>query len=916
MNALRTFLLFISVLCTSAVSAQAINVSPDQINRLKNMSPQERQMLASQMGIDLSSMGLGQLSGGTGVNQQSGLMGTPSNVAYPRGTLFDEFGNPLPPELLMEEGSEPNEKQQQELKLYGLDLFANAPSSFTPFMDVPVPANYLLGPGDQITIQLFGKDNREHELTVARDGNIVIPKIGPVQVSGMSFSELKEYVSNLVKNQLIGVEASVTLGSLRTMRVFVMGEAFKPGSYNVSSLSTITHALFVAGGVTDIASLRNIQLKRGGKLVETLDLYDLLNAGDASKDALLRAGDVVFVPTVEKTVVVDGLVRRPAIYELKDEETLSDVIALAGGKLPEGYAGSVGLKRFMDGQQIQLTVDLGKENIKIQGGDEVRVARVSPYVSNAVTLIGSVARPGRYQWHEGLRLSSLIQPNRNSLLDSADMSYVLVLRDVNEMGDLTILQSDLSRMQKGNEEDIVLAANDRIMVFSKIESEVAGEIRLDDLAYTDEELVQREKELWEKRIEDKLFWQQLGVDKSPIDSINAENALAMQSRMSLVELTDAERQKIQEFRDTTYFSRKRMLAPVIAKLREQAKLGEPLKLVEIVGEVKVPGVYPLAEGADVLDLIKAAGGLTESSYGHNSEITRTLINDEGIAEVTHVNFSPLEILDPDNPKSITLQSKDRINIFTIPSWQENLRVTVKGEVEFPGEYTIRRGEKMSDLLARVGGLTEYGEAGAAIFTRASLKAREQENLVRLSEELRKQIASESLRRQSGAGAMVSYDQAKMLLNDLTKVQPVGRLVIDLPSVLAGQDVADVVLEDGDALYIPGRTQSVNVIGEVYVPTSHLFTAGLEYQDYILRSGGFKDLAAAERTYVIHADGSVSVPRKHDSFWFSSDNKVGIVPGDTIVVPFDSSHIDNMTLWTNATQIIYQLAVSVAAIGSL
>jgi polysaccharide biosynthesis/export protein len=340
-------------------------------------------------------------------------------------------------------------------------------------------------------------------------------------------------------------------------------------------------------------------------------------------------------------------------------------------------------------------------------------------------------------------------------------------------------------------------------------------------------------------------------------------------------------------------------------------------LVEIAGEVKVPGVYPLTKMASIKSLVKAAGGLTESSYMQKSEITRSELNAEGVAQISHISFSPAELLSSKAQSKIDLQSKDRVNIFAIPSWQEELKVSVKGEVEFPGEYTIRRGETLSDLLERVGSLTQYGDADAVVFTRESLKIQERKNLQGLAEELRKQIASESLRRSSGAGAIVSYDEAKKLLKDLTSVEAVGRLVIDLNSILKNSTTQDVVLEDGDILYVPSRSQSVNVIGEVYVPTSHLYVAGLSYEDYILKSGGYKTLADDEKTYIIRANGSVDVPGRGDGYWFSGESQsVQVMAGDTIVVPFNTDNVDNMTIWANATQIIYQLAVAVAAIGSL
>ncbi|AWL11203.1 Polysialic acid transport protein KpsD [Saliniradius amylolyticus] len=911
MSLLRTVTTLLIPLLLISGAANAQTLSQEQMQRFKNMSAQERQRMASQLGIDMSSLGnMNQQGSEAGQGQQQQGM-------YPRGTQFDQFGNPIESQEDEQEKELEEQEKDKELKLYGAQLFSGEPSTFTPMINAPVPAHYIVGPGDTVNLQLYGKENQEYQLPVNRDGTVKIPQIGPLSVAGMSFSEVKQFLANQIKKQIIGVDVAVTMGELRTIQVFVMGEAYKPGAYNVSSLSTITHALFVSGGVSDIASLRNIQLKRAGKLVNTLDLYDLLNAGDSSDDVLLQSGDVVFIPAVENTVTVDGEVRRPAIYELKNEQDLSEVIALAGGIKPNGYAKAISVKRYKEGVQVQLTGNLSDNNIDVRSGDEIRVPRVSPHVANAVTLIGAVARPGKYQWHSGLRVSSILGDIRSDLLESADLSYVLILREKNANGDLNALQVDLTEITAGQSgSDPLLKQNDRILVFSRNESEAMGDVNLEDLAYTREELDENEKEKWEKRIEEKLFWQQLGLNEDAEDDRYSDEELEALANQTLIELTEAEKESILEFKDATYFSRKRMLAPVIAKLREQARLGEPLQLVEIVGEVKVPGVYPLPVNGSIVDLVKAAGGLTESSYETNSEITRTVLNQDGQADVKHINFNLGKVL-AGNQKDIELVSRDRINIFTIPDWQENLTVEVRGEVKFPGEYTIRRGETMTDLLTRVGGLTNYADPKAAIFTREDLKEQEKENLIKLTEELRKQIASESLRKQAGAGEMVSYDEAKKLLRDLTRVEAVGRLVIDLPGIIQGSDEKDVILEDGDTLYVPGESQSVSVIGEVYVPTSHLYSQNVSYEDYINKSGGYKELAAQERTYIIRADGSVVVPGRDGGFWFSGGaGDSQIQPGDTIVVPFDSSHMDNLTLWSSATQIVYQIAVSIAAIGSI
>lgn len=908
MSHLVSRLIILFFLITSLYFPNVVAQTAQQLEQFKRLPKAQQETLARQMGIDVS-----QISGLSDSSSSSNSDRQLNNPVYPRGTMFDEFGNPINP--LEDFENQEMAAKDKELELYGKDLFANAPSTFSPVSDVPVPANYIIGPGDELVLQLYGKENEEYKLIVGRDGNIIVPKLGPISIATKSFSEAKIFLNERIKNQIIGVEVSLTMGELRSMRVFVMGEAYKPGAYNVSSLSTITHALFVSGGVSDIASLRNIQLKRAGKLIETLDLYELLNSGDTRKDILLQPGDAVFIPPVENTITIDGQVRRPAIYELKGGESLSDVLKLAGGALANGYEQAISIKRFIDGKQIQLTVDQQTQNLVMLNGDHIVVPEVSPFVSDSISIIGAVARPGKYQWHKNLKINSLLGDPQRDLLETADLSYVLVLRENQKHHDLDILQVDLTQLDAS--QNILLQRNDKILVFSKVESEVLGDIKLDDLAYTANELEQKEKDLWQARIEDKLFWQSVGLEKSEDNQDRFdEEQLDLQSQ-SIIELSEAEREKVLEFKDSTYFSRKRMLSPVIAKLREQARYGKPIKLVEVAGEVKVPGIYPLSTNASVSEIIKAAGGLTEASYSQKSEITRTMINASGSAEVEHIEFKPFEVLMNTDADKIYLQSKDRVNIFSVPSWQDERTVVVKGEVEFPGEYTIRRGETLADLVIRVGGLTELGDPNSVIFTREILKEQERKNLKGLGEELRKQIASESLRRQSGAGSIVSYDEARKLLKDLTSTEAVGRLVIDLSKIIQGTTQSNVILEDGDALYVQVRSQSVNVIGEVYVPTSHLHTPEQSYESYIKKSGGYRALADKDRAYIVRANGSVSIPSINDGFWFASEQEnVAVMPGDTIVVPFDSDNVDNMTLWTNATQILYQLAISVAAISSL
>jgi polysaccharide biosynthesis/export protein len=894
------------VLCNSSAIAQ----TKQQIEQFNNLPRAQQEQLARQLGVDLSSIQ------SQSNNQAKESKGEEQN--FQNSVQYDEFGNLKDRDTTLDDKLTNNKFGEKKLKLYGIDLFSGQPSSFVVNNNTPVPGHYIIAPGDELLLQLYGKENAEYRLIVGSNGEIMVPKLGPISIATKSFSEAKIYLSEQIKSRLIGVEVSVTLGELSNIRVFVMGEARKPGAYNISSLSTITHALYVSGGVTEIASLRNIQLKRSGKLVETLDLYDLLNSGDTSHDALLQPGDAIYIPPLNNTVSVDGQVRRPAIYELKDEETLSEVIDLAGGKLPQGYESSISVQRFVDGSRMQITAELQSLDMKVLDGDIIFVPEVSSYLAGSVTLIGAVARPGDYQWKSGIRLNDVISDVQKDLLDYADLSYVLILREINKNKDIEVIQTSLLDDKSVDvEQNILLKANDKIIVFSKYENDMLADINLTDFAHNKEELTKKERELWQKRIEEKLFWKRVGVSEQKLEPALADNEAYVLQNQPIIQLTEEEKTQVLDTKDFGFFSRKRLMAPILERLNQQARMGSPLQTIEIAGEVKVPGVYPLSKNASIKSVVVAAGGFTESTYMKKSEITRSEISPDGSAQISHVSFSPSDIFSETLPSELVLKSKDRINIFATPSWQEELKVTVKGEVEFPGQYSIRRGETLSNLLKRVGYLTEYGDADAVVFTRESLKEQEQENLRKLAGDLRKQIASVSLRKQTGAGSIVSYDEAKKLLKDLTDVDAVGRLVINFQGVLAGQKEDDVVLEDGDILYVPGKSQSVNVIGEVYVPTSHMYASNTSFKDYISKSGGFRSSADKDRTYVIRADGSVFVPDEGDDFWFSQNKSdIKIKPGDTIVVPLDSDNVDNMTLWANATQIIYQLAVAVAAIGSL
>ena len=295
--------------------AQGFTPTAEQIQQFKNMSPAQQQQMAEAAGIDINAL-------------MSSHQDSKQPVLSDGGDTADAKSSQQKTEA-GEEDSEADDNVDDDradpakLPLFGRDLFQNGLDAFRPATDIPVPANYVMGPGDTLVIQLYGKENLAHSLVLNREGQIQFPQIGPVTLAGLTFSQAQKVVEQIVSEQMIGVKASVTMGALRSIRVFVLGEVERPGSFTVGSLATMTNALFVSGGITDVGSLRNIQLKRRGELITTLDLYSLLLNGDTSNDARLLPGDVIFVPPLGKTVGITGQVKRPATYEIENDATIN-----------------------------------------------------------------------------------------------------------------------------------------------------------------------------------------------------------------------------------------------------------------------------------------------------------------------------------------------------------------------------------------------------------------------------------------------------------------------------------------------------------------------------------------------------------------------------------------------------------------
>jgi polysaccharide export outer membrane protein len=516
------------------------------------------------------------------------------------------------------------------LKPFGYDLFEGVPSTFAPVSDIQVPIDYVVGPGDTMEVQIYGNENSSFELTVERDGRINIPKLGPVMVSGLSFDAARSTIENRVAKQLIGTRVSVTMGDLRSIRVFVLGEAEKPGSYTVSGLSTMTNALFVSGGVKKIGSLRNIQLKRNGRLITTLDLYDLLLHGDTSGDRQLMPGDVIFIPPIGPVVSVDGAVRRPAIYELKSEKTVEQAIDIAGGLMPDadsklGQVDRILPSRLHQMHDVDLTASEGRGTL-LANGDKLKVPAIRPTLENSVELTGYVFRPGEFEYHEGLRLSDILG-SFDELRENADPHYIMIRRQVPPEEKVEVISADLKRAlaARGSAADPLLRPRDKITVFNLSEDRE----RILEPLIRDLEL-QATPDMPEQIV--KVDGRVKAPGQYPLEpSMHVSDLI--RAGGSLEDAAYRGQAEITRYQIVDGDARQTALIPVnlAAIWRGEPGADIPLKpydilvikpvpmwmepgTIELAGEVRFPGKYPIHQGETLHSVLERAGGFTDISF--------------------------------------------------------------------------------------------------------------------------------------------------------------------------------------------------------------------------------------------------------------------------------------------------------------
>lgn len=808
-----------------------------------------------------------------------------------------------------------------DLRPFGFDFFAAADRrSLVPRRDIPVSPEYVIGPGDEVKIMLWGRVNAQYDLVVDKDGNISVPQIGPLQVTGMRFDEMKQYLTDQT-DQIVGAKINVTIGTLKSIQVFVLGEVRSPGSYALDSYSTITTAILAAGGPTKIGSLRSVQLKRNGKSPVVMDFYDFLMKGDKSRDAILSSGDVVFVPTAGPLVGVAGNVKRPAIYELKDTFDLLHLFDMAGGLIPTAYTQQIQVERIERGER-QTVIDIDDKDLtksgtfNLQDGDLVKVFSIVDRDMNAVYLRGNVKRPGKYEFRRGMKVRDLIETGAD-LLGETHYEYALIKRLRLPSLEPELIPFDLGALLfRGDEKNNVpLEPQDIIYVFSKWVFRdkpvisLSGEVRKPGSF----PLTQNYR-LKDAILEAGGLTKDASLDRGEIfRTSGAGDVSQIYFNVGQAMAGDLEENLLLEDGDSV----------VIHSLWE----GRVQETVSIEGEVKSPGQYPLGKEMRVSDLVFSAGDLLESAYLEEAEISSFVIEHGERVRLDHRVINLGKALDNDTEHNVPLKPRDRLFVKRIPEWQDRAFVTVNGEVRFPGKYLIRKGENLSSLLSRAGGYSDSAYLRGAVFTRESVRALQQKGLDEMIERIEREMvsagavgASTAMTAMEVEARKAEREQKQAFIESLRKLRANGRMSIRLSHLrLLKGSPFDIDLQDGDSLYIPRKNNVVNIAGATMSPGAFIYSDKLGYRDYIEMAGGYAPFADENNVYVLKADGTAkkvsgglinwNISRSRWETDLLAPEEKDIEPGDTIIVPEKLERIAWMREVKDITQILYQVAVT-------
>jgi len=770
------------------------------------------------------------------------------------------------------------------LKRFGLDIFENGTGNFDQLpMDLPAGPEYVLGPGDGLNIDLWGSVSQRLHRVVDREGRLSLPEIGSIQVAGHSLGDVQRMVQAALRSQFRMVEADVSLDRLRAVRVYVVGDVQRPGAYDVSSLSTPLNALYQAGGPTSRGSMRVVKHYRGNQLVESVDLYGLLLHGVQSEMQRLESGDTLLVPPIGQEVTVEGMVRRPGIYELAGEKSLAEVLELAGGVLASGTLRHVDVDRVQAHEnRTMLRVDLPENNDKtnvtdaleqfnVQDGDKIKISPILPFSEKTVYLDGHVFRPGKYAFRQGMKVTDLLH-SYSDVLPEPYKQHAEIIRLSGPDLQPEIIAFNLGDALQGKDQDLLLKPFDTVRVFGRFDFEdspivtVTGEVRDPGDHFTNGATYLRDAVFLagsttpDAELDDVQVFRKTHDGKLEVLNADLKKAIAGDEKENI----------LLQPQDRVFIH------------KSVQRLDPPT--VEVHGEVPRPGKYPLGQSMTATELVRLAGGLKRSAYTQLAELTRYDLQQGNKVESEHIPIKIGEALSGEPDTDMRLHAGDVLTIRQMAGWKDiGASVKVDGEVVHPGTYGVQEGERLSDVLARAGGFRTDAYPYGAIFERVEIRELEEKN--------RAQLVSQAKQEGGGLGAGVddplskeaSLAQWRDTLQKLQTTPPVGRMVIHISSGKSWlHSAADVQLRAGDSIYIPKKPNFVMVQGAVYNQTAISFRPGKSAGWYLHQAGGPTSAADKKNVFIVRADGTVAGGPK--GLFNGGALEAAMRPGDMVVVP--------------------------------
>jgi protein involved in polysaccharide export with SLBB domain len=788
------------------------------------------------------------------------------------------------------------------LPIYGVNLFRNPPSTFAPLNAVPVTPDYVIGPGDELLIQVWGQVTLNSRYTVDRSGSIYIPQVGTVHVAGLSFAQMHDFLKAQMARVFRNFDLNVNMGQLRSIQVFVVGQARRSGSYTISSLSTLTNALFATGGPAPQGSLRHIQLKRAGNVVVDFDLYDLLLHGDKSKDEQLLPGDVIYIPPVGPQVAVAGSVNAPAIYELKsaNSTTIGEILELAAGLTSVASKETIRLERVDERRMRSITevaLDAPGRATVLHDGDLLELMAVPGQYKDAITLRGNVANPGRYTWKTGMRIRDLL-PNKDSLitrdywlkrsqLGQPVLTYIPTCLPTTPFG-IPGLIYGIPVGEEGQNPNWRYSSTRNPNLIGLAFGSEEGASNGTDNGPTDGGLdctKVPESETAASGINDRYT--------PPTQTPPTTNSAGAQNLSNNGLFTNNVQQNNSGVNQLSATS---------------ASVGSTIVANSSAGQFKPRNDVKLSEPD-----IDWSYAVIERQSKEN--LTTSLLP---------FNLGKL-VLEGDASQNLELLPGDVVTIFSkadirVPQAQQTRYIRLEGEVVSSGVYSVLPGETLRHLVERAGGLTPDSYLYGSEFTRESTRRVQQQRLNEYIDQITLQVstnatnnAGRALNPQDSAAMAAAQQQSQNVINSLRQVRATGRIVLEMPVDANNiSQLPDLPLEDGDRFIVPRIPSTVSVDGAVYNQNSFVYDPSRRVGSYIRLAGGANRDADKNRAYVIRASGSVLSKQYSSSLRGSSFESLHIYPGDTVVIPLNLTKGTTLRTVVSIAQIVGQLGIAIAA----